>query len=758
MLFRVPANGLHRGVLVCDRLPAVPHRMRTSSHDERICDRDSLLAFALYAALSIVLTGRALIFNFAGSYEGRGPDPSLLIWAVRWWPYAISHWLNPFLSKIIFAPGGTNIAWTTTVPLASLLVSPITAAFGPIVAYNCLALVAPVSAAWATFSLCRHLTRTFWPALLGGYIFGFSSYMIAQILGGHLQLVLIFPVPLALYFVVRGLDATLSFRLVAILTGVTLAVQLFISVEIFATMTLFAALALFLALGATNGALRLRVLKLIGVLACAYALALLLATPYIYYLFAHGHPQGQIWDTRQFSADLLNSLIPTEVNALGTFGPLQRFTTRFTGNTFERTAYFGPILIGLAIVYARRHWKEPLGRVLIDSLVVICVLSLGPALHVGGRELIGMPGKGLAVMPMIDKALPVRFTMYALLILAIIASLWLAASAAGMGTKCVIALLAVLFSLPNLDAHYWITKSDTAAFFSTGLYKKYIAPGENVVVTPYWILGNSMLWQAQTGMYFRMAGGWTGPLPNEYKHWPIVNALAEWTPLPDPHTQVMSFLANHDVADVIVSDDDPDRAMWLRWIPAAVAAPVNVGGVTLFKIPSAALMPYRAISAIDAERWADAALFDGLLNAAAKYNAAGRDPAMLTPFAAEQLGLIPPDWLPGPIWAPDWMVGTDFDPAHYTNQRAYRGIWLGYVDRTFLGIGISGRYATLKPIIDRYRPDAYRVYFPYPQAFTDGPHDDDRGLLLIFFDAGGLKRAIANNAKAPPKQSDLPGH
>ena len=732
--------------------------MRPSPKDERICDRDSLLAFALYAALSIVLLGRALIFDYSGSYEGRGSDPSFFIWAITWWPYAIRHRLNPFLTEMIFAPSGVNTAWITAIPLASLLVSPITAAFGPVVAYNCLALLAPASAAWATFILCRHLTKSFWPSLLGGYIFGFSSYMIAQAFGGHLVLVLIFPVPMALYLAVRWFDATLSSRMMVMLTGVTLAVQFFISVEIFATMIMFAALVLFLALGGTTGANRLRILRLIGVLACAYALALLIASPYIYYLFAYGHPKGQMWDTPQFSADFLNFVIPTEVNALGTLGPLKRLATRFSGNIFERTAYFGPILIGLAIVYAHRHWKEPLGRVLIDSLVVICVLSLGPTLHVGGRELVGMPGKGLAVMPVIDKALPVRFTMYASLILAIITSFWLAASGVSVRTKRLVAALAVLFSLPNLDAHYWITKVDTPAFFSTGLYRKYIAPGENVVVTPYWILGNSMLWQAQTGMYFRMAGGWSGPLPDEYRHWPVIGALTEWTPLPDPQTQLMSFLASHEVADVIISDDDPDRGMWLRWIPADGAAPIDIGGVTVLKIPRAAILPYRAITATDAERRADAALFDGLLAAANRYSTLRRNPEMLTPFAAEQLGLIPVDWLPGPVWVPGWMAGTKFDTTLDTDKPVYRGVWLGYADKAFLGIGIKGTYEGLKPIIEHYQPYAYRIYFPFPQKFADGPHDDDRGFLLIFFDAAGLKRAIASNAKLPPKQSEMPVH
>ena len=34
----------------------------------------------------------------------------------------------------------------------------------------------PAVSAWAAFLLCRHLAGRFWPSLIGGYLFGFSSY------------------------------------------------------------------------------------------------------------------------------------------------------------------------------------------------------------------------------------------------------------------------------------------------------------------------------------------------------------------------------------------------------------------------------------------------------------------------------------------------------------------------------------------------------------------------------------------------------
>jgi hypothetical protein len=253
-----------------------------------------------------------------------------------------------------------------------------------------------------------------------------------------------------------------------------------------------------------------------------------------------------------------------------------------------------------------------------------------------------------------------------------------------------------------------------------------------------------------------MAGGYAGQLPDEYERWPVIDALARWTYLPDPQTQLMSFLASHEVGAIIVNDDDPDRALWQRWIPTVVASPIQIGGVTLYRIPPPVLLRYRAITAEDAERQADRLLFNGLLAAASKYNAAGRKPDLLTPFAAESLGLISADWLPGSVWVPGWIAGTKFDMTLDTDKPMYRGVWLGYVDKIFLGVGITGTYQGLKPMIDRYRSDAYRIYFPFPQKFASGVHDGDRGFLLMFFNADGLKHAIANGAKLAPDEPKLP--
>src|SRR5271170_2627003 len=230
-----------------------------------VFDRVSIAACGLYVALSIFFFGRALIYHLGDSYVGRNTDPSFFIWSIAWWPHAISHGLNPIFSNVIFAPVGANLVWTTMIPLAIILVWPITAVFGPMVSYNLLALLLPALSAWTTFILCRHLTKSVWPSTLAGYVFGFSSYVLAQSLGGHLVLVMLFPMPIALYLAAKWFEGGISSGRMAFLMGVTLAVQFLLAVEIYATATMFAGFALLLAIGSTSGETRGRVVRMIGV-------------------------------------------------------------------------------------------------------------------------------------------------------------------------------------------------------------------------------------------------------------------------------------------------------------------------------------------------------------------------------------------------------------------------------------------------------------------------------------------------------------
>src|ERR1022692_4620447 len=156
-------------------------------------------AFLLFVACSALLYGPGIAADPSTIYIGDGHDPAAFIWSIVWWPYAIGHGLNPFIARVIWSPVGFNLAWATAIPGPSLLLWPITRSFGPIIAFNLLMiLVAPI-VAWSAFLLCHKITRQFWASVLGGYLFGFSPYMIGHLLLGQPNLTLIFAVPLCLY-------------------------------------------------------------------------------------------------------------------------------------------------------------------------------------------------------------------------------------------------------------------------------------------------------------------------------------------------------------------------------------------------------------------------------------------------------------------------------------------------------------------------------------------------------------------------------
>jgi hypothetical protein len=91
----------------------------------------SFAALALYIVLAAFLFARPTAPQFASSYLGWGADQCFFIWCLVWWPYAFAHHLNPFVAKLVFAPSGLNLTWTTPVPLISWLALPLTSTLGP---------------------------------------------------------------------------------------------------------------------------------------------------------------------------------------------------------------------------------------------------------------------------------------------------------------------------------------------------------------------------------------------------------------------------------------------------------------------------------------------------------------------------------------------------------------------------------------------------------------------------------------------------
>jgi hypothetical protein len=686
---------------------------------EHFHDRYGLSALALYTALSFGFIGRSVAGGLSARYIARSNDPSTYMWFLCWWPYAIAHRLNPMITHALWAPGGFNLAWTTPMPLPALLAAPLTNIYGPVVAYNVLCILAPAAAAWSGFLLCRRITADYLAAVVGGYVFGFSAYMLAET-RGHLPLVLVFPVPLALLLLLERLEGGIRSFSFSVLLGAVLVTAFLCWSELYATMTLFGALALGLGLYYGVSAARERIRPLLISILAAYAVSLIVVLPYLYYFFQPGYPHSPINSPRAYSADMLNLLLPTSVNAIGDHGLIKDAAHRFAGNSLETGAYFGLPLIAMTSWFAWERWREPTTRLLVTFLIIVCVLMFGPRLHVDGYELFGMPWKIMLHLPLLRNALPVRFSLYAFLALAIIVSMWLSAPRPA-GLKLAAIVLLAISLCPNLHSGFWCGNIDTPEFFTHGDCRRYLKPGENVIVLPYGIRGTSMLWQAASNFYFQMAGGWVSLTPREFQTWPIVSAMLTDTYLPDIASQLRAFMAAHGVHAIIVNDRESQ--FWEPMLSPLDSSPIRSGGVVVYRAAPSDVTAFRSVSALEMEKRSNLARFAALLFAARDYLAQNGDLAELTPMRAQQMGLLPPHWV--------------YDPDVRTNNGLYLGPW----DGNEVALGVVGSYEGLQPVIRKYRAAAAHIFLPFPRKLIESPRGDTFRLLVMVFDRNGLTQA-----------------
>jgi hypothetical protein len=708
-------------------------------------DRYGAGALGVYLAMSMLFFGRGLVGHFTTRHVGKAiGDPALVAWFLQWLEHAAVHGINPFYTNALWAPATFNMAWTTWMPLIGFLLLPVTRTLGPVAALNVMFLTALPLVSWSAFVLCRYVTGSWWASLIGGYLFGFSGYMLHWLWEGDPQVLLVFPIVLALWLALRALRGELGQRAFVVGLASMLVVEFLISLEVFAMAAMVSAIAFTLAFVLFESDTRQHLRALIVPIVASYAIALAVVSPYLYFFFASATPRAPMWQPFVFSADLSFFMLPSSVSELSRLGFVARAFGRMPSTvTYVGFSYLGPVLLAIVAVFAWKHWHEARARLLLWVMLIAAVFSCGPWLTVGGRRFLWMPGALLGALPLIGNALPVRFALYVAFLAALVVAIWLASSGASTTVKSTVALAAVLFAMPRLSSAFWVTPVDTPAFFLSGTYRNYLQHGEIVLPVPYGWRGNSLMWQAQTDMYFRMAGAWTGPPPAEFERWPAMVALFNGVYLPDPELQLKAFLAAHQVTAVLVDEsikDSPDprqREQYRTVLAALGPAPTEAGGVLIYRFTAAAFAPWRDFNPIDLERRVDLARFAELLNAVDRYLQGGAEPALLSPERLERMGLIRDDWLDGP------------------NIRISNGLWArSHRDGTF-EVGTFGSRGALAGLNARYRPEALRVRTA-PIAMAENPGgEEELELMVMTFDRGGLTRAaglahaVANPGSAP---------
>src|SRR5579864_6703095 len=153
-----------------------------------------LLAAAAYLLAAIALFGHAWADPFH-RWVGAPQDAPLFVWAMRWWPWAVTHGHDPLFTHFLGVPAGVNLTWVTAVPALSLGLAPVTLAAGPVFSYNAAMTLALAGSALSADVAIARIVHDRRAAFAGGLLFGFSPFIVAQSLG-HLMLSAAFVLPL----------------------------------------------------------------------------------------------------------------------------------------------------------------------------------------------------------------------------------------------------------------------------------------------------------------------------------------------------------------------------------------------------------------------------------------------------------------------------------------------------------------------------------------------------------------------------------
>jgi hypothetical protein len=274
-----------------------------------------------------------------------------------------------------------------------------------------------------------------------------------------------------------------------------------------------------------------------------------------------------------------------------------------------------PLLVLLVLV-AVFHWSNRLVRLLVPLYVVIFLLALGPKLVIDDKVVATLPWGYIWSLPLLNSAESQRLMDFGQLVLALVMAIWLAhvtkskiALAARWGLA-VLSLLAIFANLPTFasvvtpkvtwkQADPGIAVSDEIpAFFTQGLYRQYVQPGENVVILSQ--RGNAMLlFQAATGFYFNVAGGFINASLNPGGNaCPGLALVQDGVPCqvqalsslpPSVGRQRVrafeSYLRNDHVGAIIVERAWAEKWMYAFGKNGINFKPVTAGGVTIFQVP-----------------------------------------------------------------------------------------------------------------------------------------------------------------------------
>jgi hypothetical protein len=401
--------------------------------------RTHLTVFGAFLLLTLLLT-YPITVHFASEIPFGG-DAWQHIWNLWWIRHAVLDLhTSPYFSNLIFYPDGANLYFHTLALTAGLTGIPLQAlGLNLLETYNLIMMSTFVLAGYSAFLLCHYLTRNVWASFVGGFVFSFSPYHFAHLIG-HMNLASLQWIPFYVLLLLRAIDEPGTGHgrrwaglVLAAGAGVLLAVNTYTDWLYGIFLALFTGLLIawrVLVPGERRALARSGVGWLEGGLRVTVALLVYvsLVSPVLLPTLREaqkGYAQQPPEETLVYSADLVQAFVPSAFHPL--WGKLVTEQAHIN-NPSEQVLFLGFATLGLAALAVWRLRRER--QVLFWAFAALSAwaLSLGPVLQVLGRSrftafgvTIPLPYLLLYKLPLLNiMRTPARLTVLTMLALAVL--------------------------------------------------------------------------------------------------------------------------------------------------------------------------------------------------------------------------------------------------------------------------------------------------------------------------------------------------
>ncbi len=547
-------------------------------------------------------------------------DASQELWFLTWTPWAILHGHSPFFTNEMFAgQGGANMLANTSWIAASVVLAPITLAFGPIAAFNVGAVAGPALTGYVFFLAVRQVTGYVPGQVLGALLYGFSPFVVWNDPIGHLDFTLLFFPPLMFWLLVElVISHRHSARTIGVMWAVLVVVQFFVSTEMLAMSAIVGVVAILAGGAMAPGVVRDRWRRIVEAVAWAAGISVVvLAYPAWYAIYGPRHIRGTPWPNPAVMGGSPGAIwnAGRAVHSRGWFEMIGGYFggagPNFGPGRFPSLFFLGIPLVVFLALSAYLWGRSRIAWTVVVMGVVAWLFSLG---SMAGTEFLPraqqihpwwLPWSWFGHLPVVGDIEPIRFVVLvdlaAGLLLAISLDQWrreLPALAgrfrAHLGGRMAALLIAVVGAAAL--APVALTNSVPLVVRPSPLPRWFSAVGEHldpatvVLVMPF-AGQQAMGWQAQTRMHFRLAGGFSvvpGPTgASEFVVLPtgavdVFDRLSPGTDAPPsgafPHSrramaEVRAAIHRWRVSDLVVTPSTRNLPYVLEFLSQALGRP-----------------------------------------------------------------------------------------------------------------------------------------------------------------------------------------